>query len=157
MDRVYEDLIIQSQIIEQPSNQARQKLESMLKNAQERRPGPKSTPKRTIQALTKTEPPENFGHGITVGSACAEYRTQTKSKNLCYEYCLPKIIGCTPEEVVLFAVALDLENGAVKSPLFQDGSLEVGISVVSTGRCEVIRILVVTNEVKNDAQQLLMM
>ena len=47
---------------------------------------------------------------------------------------------------------LDLESGAVKSPLFQDGSLEVGIRVVNKGFGEVIRILVVTNEVKNDAQ-----
>ena len=39
--------------------------------------------------------------------------------------------GCTPQEMVLFAVALDLESGAVKSPLFQDGSLEVGVSVVN--------------------------
>ena len=124
----------------------------MLKNAKERRPGPKSIPKKTLQALQKTEPPESNGHGITVGSACAEYRTQNQSNNLCYEYCLPKIIGCSPQEVVLFAVALDLESGAVKSPLFQDGSLEVGISVVSKGLSEVIRILVVTNEVKNDAQ-----
>ena len=58
-------------------------------------------------------------------------------------------MGCTPQEIVLFAIALDLECGAVKSPLFQDGSLEVGISVASKGFSEVIRILVVTNEVKN--------
>ena len=61
------------------------------------------------------------------------------------------MVGVSPEEVVLLAVALDLEAGSIKSPLFQDGSLEVGVSVVSKGHSEVIRILVVTNEEKNDA------
>ena len=40
MDRVYQDLIIQSQIVEVTSNENRKKLESMLKNAKEKRPGP---------------------------------------------------------------------------------------------------------------------
>ena len=48
LDRVYEDLIYQSQIIDTPNPEARSKLKSMLNNAPEKRPGPKSTPKKTI-------------------------------------------------------------------------------------------------------------
>ena len=123
----------------------------MLRNAKAKRPGPKTPPSKTLEALKKTNPPLQNGAGITVGNACNEYRNLSESKNLCYEYCIPKMVGMSPEEVVLFAVALDLEAGAIKSPLFQDGSLEVGIQVVQKGMTEVIRILVVTDEEKNDA------
>ena len=62
------------------------------------------------------------------------------------------MVGISPEEVVLFAVALDLESNAIKSPLFQDGSIEVGIAVSNTEYAEVIRILVVTDEEQSNAQ-----
>ena len=48
LDRVYEDLIYQSQIIDTPNPEARLKLKSMLNNAPEKRPGPKNTPRKTI-------------------------------------------------------------------------------------------------------------
>ena len=67
------------------------------------------------------------------------------------------MVGVGPEEIILFAIALDLESGAVGSPLFKDGSIEVGTQVVQKGMSEVIRILIVMKEEKNDAQKLLMM
>ena len=60
---------------------------------------------------------------------------------------MPKVVGMTPEECVLFAVALDVEIGSeTQSPLLRDDIVEVGVSVSSNDLGDVVRILVVTEE-----------
>ena len=72
---------------------------------------------------------------------------QALSKKLCFEYTLPKSMGLTPEECVLFASALDLEKGSSNLPLLREDLVEIGIEVRSTGfGGDVIRILAVTSE-----------
>ena len=66
----------------------------------------------------------------------------------------------TPEECVLFAIALDLEKQAQDPPLLRDDLVEIGIEVRSSESGfggDVIRILVVTSEqqTQNDAEKLL--
>ena len=55
--------------------------------------------------------------GDRMGSACTHYRAMTKSKYLCYEYSVPKLVGMSVEECVLLAIALDLESGSQESML----------------------------------------
>ena len=66
----------------------------------------------------------------------------------------------TPEECILFAIALDLEKRAEYPPLLRDDLAEVGIEVRSLDTNfggEVIRILAVTaqEQQRNDAMKLL--
>lgn len=124
-------------------------------------------PNQTLEALASTKPPQKtiYISGSPSGNACQHYRSViAKSKKLCYEYCFPKIIGLTPEEAILLAVALDYENstpdgtdGQIESPLLQDGLLEAGVEVRTVGMGgDVLRLLLVTSVEKNDAQMMMM-
>ena len=91
-----------------------------------------------------------------MGKACSEYRKLAESKNLCFEYSVPKMVGMTAEECVLLAIAMDLEFGKTESPLLSDGIIEIGIQVYFNGMMDILRILVVTAEERNNAQLLTM-
>ena len=73
-----------------------------------------------------TDIKNRFGASTPVGKACTKYRELVSDKNLCYEYCVPKMVGMTAEECVLLAVALDYEIGKRESPLLSDNIVEIG-------------------------------
>ena len=64
-----------------------------------------------------------------MGSACTHYRDLTKSKNLCYELSVPKLVGMGAEECVLLAIALDLECGTQNCSILMDDLIEIGVEV----------------------------
>ena len=64
-----------------------------------------------------------------MGSACTHYRNLTKSKKLCYEYSVPKLVGMSAEECVLLAIALDLECGTQKCSILMNDLVEIGVEV----------------------------
>ena len=144
LDRVYEDLVTQ---LATPSTQ--DEFTTLLrKQLKTRREGPDNDPELTLKALEATEPPPPRDGCTADSNACDNYRDiQSESRKLCYEYCLPKIIGMSAEECVLFAIALDFEQGIGKeSPLLRDDIDEIGVEVRSGSMSDVVRILVVTNE-----------
>ena len=69
---------------------------------------------------------------------------------------MPKFIGMTPEECIILAIAFDFESGKSSSSLLRDDIIEVGVEVRSSDMADVIRILVVTKEEKNEAQMLML-
>ena len=63
---------------------------------------------------------------------------------LCYEYTIQKLAGVTAEELVLLAVATDLESGRAKSPLLAEKISDIAVSEQQEGIGTVIRILVIS-------------
>ena len=67
------------------------------------------------------------------------------------------MIGMTPEECVLIAIAFDLEHGEKTSPLLSHGIVEIGVDLLFTGMMDIVRVLVVTAEERTDAQLITML
>ena len=85
------------------------------------------------------------------GKACEEYRNMQQSKNVCYEFNLPKMPGMTAEECLLLAIAVDLEHDQ-KCALLAENVIEMGATVEAGNMVNIVRIVVVTTEQKNHVE-----
>ena len=70
---------------------------------------------------------------------------------MCFEYTLPKFPGMTSSECIILALAIDYESGKKQSALLRNDIIEVGVEVREGAAGDVVRLLVVTREEKNEA------